>query len=113
MVQTGTQEPSQKLASHIVARPDIWEKIQVVFPEDPINAGEIIARESSFNPSIYNVMSNACGLGQAYPCDKQPCEIVDTPQAADCQLQWIREYVNNRYGDFNEAVAFHNLNGWY
>lgn len=83
------------------------------FGEDKYLAGELIARESSFNPTITNVSSGACGLGQAYPCQKLPCVLENSEESIACQLDWIDQYVEKRYGGFSQAIAFHNKNNWY
>lgn len=69
---------------------------------------ELIFRESGFHPFSVNSIG-ACGLGQALPCTKMPCELADV----DCQLDWIRSYVNRRYTTIEKALAFHDENGWY
>lgn len=70
---------------------------------------EIIAKESGFNPYAINASSGACGLGQALPCEKMGCDLSDV----DCQLRWMKSYIDRRYGSPEQALNFHLLNGWY
>lgn len=70
---------------------------------------ELIFRESGFHPQSVNNSSGACGLGQALPCEKMGCELHDV----DCQMKWIKSYVEGRYGSPEAALAFHNQKGWY
>lgn len=104
---------SNKLIQHINARPDVWVAIKKVFGDKQIVAGELIARESSFIPTKINPSSGACGLGQALPCKKLPCELTDTPESIECQLVWVSEYIESRYGTVELALAFHDKKGWY
>lgn len=110
-VQVKEFSPSKRLVQMADARPDIYGKIKKVFGDDSMIMGELIARESSFNPEAVNPSSGACGLGQALPCEKMQCEVSEDD--ADCQLEWIKEYVESRYGDAQTALAFHDRNGWY
>jgi len=73
------------------------------------NIAEIIGRESGFNPYAVNSSSGACGLHQAYPCSKMNCELSDI----NCQLDWGKSYIVNRYGTESQALAFWKANGWY
>lgn len=69
---------------------------------------ELIFRESGFHPLSVNHIG-ACGLGQANPCSKLPCELEDV----DCQLEWIKSYTEGRYGSIDKALSFHDEKGWY
>lgn len=85
------------------------------------NARELIKRESHCNPCAYNPGQSdcnykgnaACGIPQALPCSKlrdvAGCSMTD----AVCQLRWMANYVGSRYGSWDNAIAFHNANGWY
>jgi hypothetical protein len=103
--------PSKRLRQHIEKRSDVWLKIKEHFPNEAVYAGELIARESSFNEFAINPTSGACGLAQSLPCEKmtRTCALEDI----DCQLEWIGNYVENRYGSFQEAVRFQDTNNWY
>lgn len=89
--------------------PGLTGKIKATFGNDWLYGAELIAREASFNKLAINPSSKACGLAQALPCSKMKCELEDE----DCQLEWIREYVNQRYGGVKNAVLFHDKNNWY
>jgi hypothetical protein len=89
--------------------PGIAGKIKTAFGDEWQMASELICRESSFNPQAINKSSGACGLAQALPCAKMKCELSDV----ECQLTWIGNYVDNRYGSFENAVKFHDQKGWY
>lgn len=104
-----TRSPSQKLVEHSQARPGVYGKIVEHFGDDSVIAGEILARESSLNPQAVNASSGACGLVQALPCEKLQCDLEDV----DCQLEWFDEYVQSRYGSLENALEFHDQNGWY
>jgi len=73
------------------------------------DAAELIGKESGFNPFAVNPTSSACGLGQSCPCSKMGCELSDI----DCQLDWQKEYIANRYGTVSKALAYWYQKGWY
>lgn len=68
----------------------------------------IISRESGWNPNATNSSSGACGLAQAYPCEK-------LPNAYDpvVSLVWANGYANGRYGSWAQAYAFWQENHWW
>jgi hypothetical protein len=74
----------------------------------PINNATrtLIAKESGCRPSAVNPSSGACGIPQAYPCSKLPCSLNEA--GAVCQLQWMQNYVMQRYGSWESALSF-----WY
>lgn len=59
-------------------------------------------RESGFNPHSVNRYSGACGIPQAYPCNKLP-QGINTP-AAD-QIQWMIDYIRGHYGTPQKAAT--------
>lgn len=65
------------------------------------DAAELIAKESGFDPMVKNGIG-ACGLWQANPCSKMKCELSDV----DCQLDWGKDYISDRYGTVSEALSF-------
>lgn len=101
-------EHSKRAKQCMALRPDISNAIASHYPGQDYSY-ELICRESSFNPAAINPTSGACGLAQALPCSKMKCELNDV----DCQLDWIGDYVERRYGTFEKAVEFHNNNNWY
>jgi hypothetical protein len=70
----------------------------------------LVMRESGFNPRARNASSGACGLGQALPCNKMPQGINTSVEG---QAAWMLDYIANRYGTPNNALAFHNAHNWY
>jgi len=101
--------PSSRTLKLINKNPGLSSKIKDTFGEQWTYAAELIARESSFNKYAINPSSGACGLAQALPCSKMKCELSDE----DCQLEWIKNYVNARYGSVKGAVEFHDRMNWY
>lgn len=76
---------------------------------DLVNAAELIRRESGCNPTATNRASGAFGIPQSLPASKIAHCGVDPV----CQIQWMQNYVNARYGGWAQAVAFHNRMNWY
>lgn len=72
-------------------------------------ADSIVTRESSWNPNAINSSSGACGLAQALPCSKVPGNPLDPVDS----LNWMNTYVNGRYGGWQGAYNFWNVNHWY
>lgn len=72
-------------------------------------AEELINRESRCDPYAQNPFSGACGIAQELPCGKSGCTWGD----GNCQLRWMESYVVERYGSWENALAFHDRNGWY
>ena len=89
-----------------------WENLRIVyryFGDESDKAIELINRESGFNSYAKNPTSGACGLVQALPCSKLPCEM----EEVTCQIKWGKEYISQRYGTASQALAFHDRNGYY
>lgn len=76
---------------------------------DMVNAAELIRRESGCNPNAVNRSSGAAGIPQALPASKIAHCGVDPV----CQIRWMQNYVNARYGGWAQAVAWHNRMNWY
>jgi len=102
-----TPELSTRTKGCIKNHPYVAERINEVIGDD--YALDLICRESSYNPTVINPSSGACGLAQALPCSKMKCDLADV----DCQLKWIAKYVEGRYGSFEGAIAHHNRVNWY
>ncbi len=64
---------------------------------------KLILKESNCRPHAVNPSSGACGIPQAFPCSKLPCPLNES--GAVCQLQWMANYVKNRYGSWENALA--------
>ena len=72
---------------------------------------ELIDRESNCDPTVWNTAgSGAYGIAQALPASKLPNGTATSPPD---QIKWMETYVMNRYGSWEQAVYFHNLNNWY
>lgn len=69
----------------------------------------LVQKESGWNPNAVNRSSGACGLAQALPCSKVP----GNPHDPVNSLNWMNNYVNNRYGGWAGAVAHSRAKGWY
>jgi hypothetical protein len=70
---------------------------------------QLVFRESGLNPQAVNQTSGACGLFQAYPCEKMGCSLDDVA----CQLDWGEAYILQRYGSPAKALQFQEANNWY
>jgi hypothetical protein len=101
--------PSERTIRVINNNPGVAGKISRFYGEEWRQYAELISRESSFNPQAINPTSGACGLAQALPCSKMACELSDV----ECQLEWIKEYVEGRYGDIETALWHHDYYSWY
>lgn len=77
----------------------------------PANAAKafIYQHESGNNPAAINRSSGACGLGQALPCSKLPCTLVDYT----CQDIWFTNYALQRYGSWAAAYNFWVAHNWW
>jgi hypothetical protein len=73
------------------------------------DAADLQSRENGFNPTAINPTSGACGLSQALPCSKLPCELGNVA----CDLNWQYQYIAGRYGTVSEALKFQTANNWY
>jgi len=108
-VKETSYSPSNTLVAHTKQRPSVYARIVAKFGSESMKYGELISRESGLNPQAINPTSGACGLAQALPCDKMACSLEDV----DCQLDWIATYVEHRYGNIDNTLAFHDSNNYY
>ena len=69
----------------------------------------IYQHESGNDPYAVNQSSGACGLAQALPCSKMPCELGDY----NCQDQWATNYMLERYGSWINAYNFWLEHNWW
>lgn len=98
-----------KTAGCIDAHPELVEPLVNAFPDEPTAILDLVCRESGLQKGVINKSSGACGLFQAYPCDKLKCNLNDV----DCQIAWGKQYISNRYGSVEAALLFHDQKGWY
>ena len=89
------------------------EVLEYHFGDELAEAKELLMRESGMNPEAINKTSGAAGLGQALPPSKMPCKLSQDWRDFACQTKWVKSYVAQRYGNFTNALAFHNENHWY
>lgn len=107
--------PPEEVRQQMNRFPGLMSDIKNVFGDQWTYAAELIYRESSFNELAVNPSSGACGLAQALPCSKMKCNLSDI----DCQLNWIKQYTDERYGDAEHALWFWKYkkrttgSGWY
>ena len=73
------------------------------------DAADLNSHENGFNPMAINPTSGACGLTQALPCSKLPCELGDIK----CDLKFQKDYIARRYGTVTKALEFWKINNWY
>lgn len=107
------------LAAGSEARPEATPAVSpVVIPEAPkieppisdeYFKNYIYQHESNNNPGAINASSGACGLGQALPCSKMPCNLADYA----CQDNYFTSYMQKRYGSWANAYQFWISNKWW
>lgn len=69
----------------------------------------IIERESGWNPNAVNESSGAAGIAQRISGYGQGYS-QDRPKQ---QINWLLNYIEDRYGSPQAALAFKNREGWY
>lgn len=72
----------------------------------------ILDHESGGNPQAINKSSGACGLPQALPCSKL-LNVIGSLDNVDGQLDWMVNYIAQRYSTPTNAETFHQSHGWY
>ncbi len=87
-----------------------WEINRIKFGVEHWKSWEILGtKESGWNPYAINRTSGACGIPQSLPCSKMDCERWDY----ECQINWMAQYIERRYGNPTKALAFHQERNWY
>jgi hypothetical protein len=79
-------------------------------PEDFNKLDSIISRESNWDPNAVNDSSGAYGIPQILPSAHPNANLENDPRG---QINWLLNYVQERYGGIDQALAFKNANGWY
>lgn len=69
-------------------------------------------RESHFNPKALNMSSHALGIAQFLPTTWANYKVKKTTSAL-LQIKYGLHYIDRRYGTPCNALAFHNVHGWY
>lgn len=90
-----------------------WMKQAGFSPSEYAAIDYIVNHESSWNPQAVNPSSGAYGLPQSLPASKLASAGSDWRTNPITQLKWMRNYVNERYGGANGALAFWKRNHWY
>jgi hypothetical protein len=83
---------------------------QVYGDQDLIAFDNILKKEAGYRYDAVNEIG-ACGMGQALPCEKMNCPL--TEDGVNCQVEWIMNYIERRYGTPTNAWNFHLTNNWY
>ena len=76
-------------------------------------AVNIMIKESSINPNSVNKSSGACGLFQAYPCNKAIRQYPDYMNNYKSQVKWGLNYIKGRYTTPVKAWKFWQEHKWY
>lgn len=90
-----------------------WMRMAGFKPSEYGAINYIVNHESSWNPQAVNASSGAYGLPQSLPASKLASAGSDWRTNPITQLKWMRNYVNERYGGANGALAFWKRNHWY
>lgn len=104
-----TPKAQAKAEVQLDSSPEVWMTAAGIPKNEQSGYKELVTRESSWDSSAVNPSSGSCGLAQELPCGKSGCELGDPT----CQLKWMKEYVEGRYGTIWSAIKFHNTNDWY
>ena len=70
----------------------------------------IIDRESSWDPNAVNPNGGAYGIPQILPSAHPNTHLEDNPRG---QIRWLLNYIDERYGGIDQALAFKDREGWY
>ena len=72
--------------------------------DDLIASDNILKKEAGYRYDAVNEIG-ACGMVQAYPCEKLNCPLSE--DGIICQIQFFIGYINRRYGSPSNAWKFH------
>lgn len=116
VVGTGNKKPhvfslsklSLRARTHYLEHPFVGDKLLDAFDND-YRIIELVSRESGLNMRAINPESGAAGLFQALPPEKMNCDLDDL----DCQIEFGKTYIKNRYGSVEKALQHHDEKGWY
>lgn len=70
-------------------------------------------KESNWNPNDVNKSSGACGIFQAYPCNKVLKNYPDYKTNWKTQIRWGLDYIKYRYKTPTKAWNFWQKHHWY
>jgi len=74
---------------------------------------KLIKKESNWNYKSVNKRSGACGLFQAYPCNKMKYYGKDYRTNYKTQVKWGLNYIKKRYKTPSKAWKFWLKHHWY
>lgn len=90
-----------------------WMRAAGIAEKDFAHVDYIVTRESNWNPQAQNPTSSAFGLPQSLPGSKMASAGSDWKTNPVTQLKWMKSYVEDRYGNFANAVSHSRSKGWY
>lgn len=104
----GTPAQNAQLGQQMAAaQPYGWTGAQW----DALN--NIVMAESGWDDRATNPTSGAYGIPQALPGSKMASAGADWQTDSRTQIAWMLQYIQQRYGNPQNAWAFHLANGWY
>ena len=107
-------EPQESEYYFTTRMPTREEVLVAAFKEEKPLIDELWGiRESGYDPTVKNPSSGACGVPQSLPCEKMGCNLTNDIKDFICQVNWGRDYIENRYGSVSEALSFHDRMNWY
>lgn len=79
-------------------------------PQEFSQLDSIISRESNWDPNALNEGSGAYGIPQILPSAHPNTNLQDNPRG---QIQWLLNYIQERYGGIGNALEHKDETGWY
>jgi len=98
----------------VYREPTIKEKLSIAcidrFGDNNVDyLFNLLESESGFDINAVNPTSRACGIFQAYPCEK----IASIRGDIDKEISWGLDYIENRYKTPKNAYLFKLEHNWY
>ena len=90
-----------------------WIRQAGVAESDVQTAYKLIMRESSCRVNATNKSSGAYGIPQSLPAGKMKTAGSDWRTNPITQIRWMKSYVEQRYGSWQNALNFHYSHNWY
>lgn len=110
------QESSQVIATNTSNPHEAFNRIVAekgLSQSQANNWAAIITRESGWQINATNPSSGAYGLPQALPGGKMASHGADWQTNPYTQLSWMYDYMVQRYGGIDQALAYWNAHHWY
>lgn len=105
------------IGTDTVAIPDTHKHATVLSSTMPEGLDYIIAHESRGKTTAKNPKSSAFGIGQLLIGNRQKYGkmfgVDPNTTDPDAQMKMMLQYIKDRYGSVDKAVAFHKSHGWY